>query len=96
MRRAAKVDENQADIVKALRRFGCAVQPLHTIGQGCPDLLVGRGGRTMLLEVKDGNKPPSARALTPDQVEWIDSWRGEPVYVVASVDDALHVVLGDA
>lgn len=94
MRLAAKVDANQSEIVRALRRFGCYVQPLHTIGKGCPDLLVGRGGRTTLLEVKDGAKPPSARSLTPDQVEWIDAWRGAPVFVVSSVDEALHVVLG--
>lgn len=94
MRRAAKVDRNQAEIVKALRRFGCTVQPLHTIGKGCPDLLVGRCGRNILLEVKDSEKPPSARALTPDQTEWLDAWRGEPVAVVETVDDALHAVLG--
>lgn len=92
MRRAAKVDRNQSEIVSALRRFGCSVQPLHTIGQGCPDLLVGRGGRNFLLEVKDSAKPPSARALTEDQVEWLDLWRGEAVAVVASVEEALHAV----
>lgn len=91
--KAARVDANQPEIVRALRRFGCTVQPLHTVGQGVPDLLVGRNGRNLLLEVKDGAKPPSARTLTPDQVKWIDEWRGSPVYVVATVDEALHAVM---
>jgi hypothetical protein len=92
MRRAAKVDANQAEIVAALRRCGATVQHLHTVGQGCPDLLVGRGGVTFLLEVKDGAKPPSRRALTPQEAAWIEGWRGRPVAVVESVDDALAVL----
>lgn len=91
MRRAAKVDANQAEIVEALRIVGCTVQPLHAVGKGCPDLLAGRGGVNYLIEVKDGRKPPSARTLTPDQVEWHDLWRGQ-VAVVSSVKEALEAV----
>lgn len=91
MRRAAKVDANQAEIVAALRAVGATVQPLHAVGQGCPDLLVGYRGQNYLLEVKDGSKPPSARKLTPDQVSWHDTWRGRAA-VVASVDEAFAAV----
>jgi hypothetical protein len=31
------------------------------VGRGVPDLLVGWRGTNLLLEVKDGNKPQSAR-----------------------------------
>ncbi len=89
MRRAAKVDANQADIVQALRVVGCTVQPLHSVGQGCPDLLVGYQGRNLLIEVKDGSKPPSARKKTDDQVIWHDAWRVQ-VAVVGNVKDALE------
>lgn len=92
MRRAAKVDENQAEIVAALRVVGCSVLPLHAVGQGCPDLLVApRNGEMVLLEVKDGAKPPSARKLTPDQVEFHASWRGR-IVVVCSVREAMEAV----
>lgn len=83
MRRAAKVDANQTEVVKALRKIGATVQPLHTVGRGCPDLLVGWRQKNFLFEVKDGNKPPSARELTPDEKRWIADWRG-PVFVVTS------------
>ena len=63
MRRAARVDENQGLIVKALRACGATVR-IITQGDGIPDLLVGYRGHTILMEVKDGNKPPSARQLT--------------------------------
>ena len=87
MRRAAKVDENQAEIVRALRELGCSVQSLAAIGQGCPDLLVGRWGRNVLMEIKDGSKSPSRRKLTPAESDWISDWRGE-VHVVETVDEA--------
>lgn len=69
MRRAARVDANQAAIAEALRSCGATVQLIHTVGKGCPDLLVGFGGINLLLEVKDGSKPPSKRKLTPDESE---------------------------
>lgn len=92
MRRAAKVDDNQREIVVALRGIGATVQPLHAVGQGCPDLLAGYRGQNLLIEVKDGSKPPSARKLTADQSKWHAGWRGQAC-VVESVDDALRVML---
>jgi len=89
--RAARVDANQAEIVDALRKVGCTVQPLHAVGQGVPDLLVGYRGNNVLIEVKDGSKPPSARKLTPDQVKWHGDWRGH-VAVVSTVAEAIAAV----
>ena len=89
--RAAKIDANQNEIVDALRKAGCSVQILSSVGKGCPDILVGRGGRNYLLEIKDGNKQKSAQKLTPDQVEWHDKWNGS-VFVVNSIESALEAV----
>jgi hypothetical protein len=93
--RAAKVDDNQKEIVKALRTLGCSVQHLHSVGAGCPDLLVGYKGFNILLEVKDGNKSPSQQKLTPDQVIWHRDWRGH-VNVVNSSEQAIIAVLTTA
>jgi hypothetical protein len=90
---AARVDANQPDIVRALRGAGASVQPLHTVGSGCPDLLVGIDGANLLIEVKDGSKSPSKRILTPDQVEWHQAWRGQ-VTVANSIAEALAVLKG--
>jgi hypothetical protein len=92
MRRAAKTDDNQAEIVAALRLVGCSVLPLHAVGKGCPDLLVtDTDDATFLMEVKDGNKPPSRRTLTPDQVEFHAAWRGR-IVVVCNVREAMEAV----
>ena len=91
MRRAAKVDANQKIVVKAFRDLGCTVQHLHAVGSGCPDLLVGIMGINLLVEVKDGDKPPSARKLTKDQVKWHGSWLGQKC-IVKSVDEVIELV----
>lgn len=91
MRRAARVDDNQAAIVEALRAAGCSVLSIASIGAGAPDLAVGRGGKTYFLEVKDGGKPPSARRLTADELKFHGSWVGH-ITVVKSVAEALAAV----
>lgn len=89
--RAAKIDANQPEVVKALRAAGASVQHLHSVGAGCPDLLCAVDGIVFLVEVKDGSKVPSAQKLTPDQEQWHASWKS-PVHIVNSVDSAIAVV----
>lgn len=91
MRRAAKVDANQAEIVEILRWSGATVELLHQVGGGCPDLLVGFRGRNYLLEVKDGSRKPSERRLTEAEIYWHDNWRGQ-VAIVNSADEALEAI----
>lgn len=91
MRKYAKVDSNQSQIVEAFRSMGCAVQSIATVGNGVPDLLVARRGNLVLVEVKDGKKPPSHRRLTEDEQRWQKNWKS-PVYLVQSVDDAASLV----
>jgi Holliday junction resolvase len=83
-----RVDANQTAIVNALRWAGCSVQSLATVGKGCPDLLVGKYGITVLMEIKDGDKGK----VRDSQVEWMDNWMGGPVAVVRSIEDALRAV----
>ena len=90
-RRAAAIDANQPEIVKALRQAGASVHPTHKEGQGFPDLAVGFRGKNYLIEVKDGSLPPSRRCLTPHQVDWHDAWRGQ-VFIVNNVPEALAVI----
>ena len=96
MRRAAKVDRNQSEIVQALRSVGASVYSLAAVGDGIPDLLIGFRRSTYLLEVKDGKKKPSARELTPDQVRFHSEWFGGACVVVNSVPEALAAIGVDA
>ena len=84
--RAAKIDRNQPEIVKALRDAGASVQILSTVGKGCPDLLVGYNEVNHLLEIKyeDGK-------LTPDQRVWHAQWNGR-VNIVRTAEQAVKLV----
>lgn len=93
MRVAARVDANQSEIVKALRKAGAKVQPIHTIGKGCPDIIVAHNGRWYTAEIKDGNKPPSAQKLTPDEQAWHKEFsQAAPVHIWTSIEDALVAI----
>ena len=88
--RAYRIDANQKEIVAALRNEGFIVQHLHSVGEGCPDLLVGHSHNgkpyNVLLEVKDaGGK------LTPQQIIWHAHWQGQ-VAVVRNAEEAIDVV----
>lgn len=88
---ARRVDANQPEIVKALRSMGASVQPIHVVGKGCPDLLVGWRNTNWLFEVKDGSLPPSRRELTDDEVKFAQGWRGQ-VATVETVEDCFRVM----
>lgn len=94
MRRAARTDKNHTAVMTALCGMGCSVQSLAATGAGVPDLLVGYRGRTYLVEVKDGDKSASRRKLTAVQERWHRWWRGMPVVVVKSPDEAIEAVCG--
>jgi hypothetical protein len=47
-------------------------------------------GQTILMELKDGDKCPSARKLTEAEQLFFDNWIGGPLVIVISVEDALH------
>ncbi len=98
-RRAAKVDVNQQDIVRALEAVGASVLYLHVVGAGVPDLLVGYKGRNYLIEVKRPLPQLKAERESLDarymlnelQAEWHAGWRGH-VRVARTPIEAMEVI----
>lgn len=93
MRLAARVDANQKEVIAAFRRLGCSVLPLHTVGGGCPDICVGKNKKSILVEIKDGSKVKSARALTKDEQKFHEEWLGS-LFIVESLGDVINLVKG--
>lgn len=91
MRRKARIDANQVEVVKAFRALGCKVQSLAALGSGVPDLLLNINGVNVLAEVKDGSKPPSARRLTEDQIRWRAGWSGM-IWTIESLEHVAECV----
>ena len=104
MRRRAKVDSNEIEIVNRLRDKGYVVYRIcgraDSESSGVPDLVVaysiakeGKPGiversETILLEIKDGEKPPSQRKLADNQLVFGKTWPGRYA-VVLNVKEAL-------
>ncbi len=89
MTRFAKVDRNHGAIVEAFRRHpSVSVFSTATLGGGVPDLILGVDGWTVPVEVKVGNNK-----LNELQRSWHQSWRGTPVVIVRTVDEANALVL---
>lgn len=91
MRYANRIDANQNQIVDAMRKVGAVVRIISQ-GDGIPDLLVGYKGYTILMEVKDGGKVPSARKLTEAEQRFFDDWRGGMLVVINSVEEAIETL----
>lgn len=104
MRRAARVDENQAAIIDALKRVGVSVE---IIGKPL-DLLIWSvarcphcggalaDGKTELMEVKNPERTsadPQSR-WTKEQAEFLARWYGK-VHVVRTPEEAVRLVLGE-
>ena len=85
--RAAKVDANQAEIVKALRDVGADVLSIAQLGHNAPDLIVGFRGENYIFEVKASKKSK----LRPGQVIFALNWRGK-YSRINSVADALKAI----
>ena len=84
IRRAARVDANQAQVVSALRAAGAYVWII-----GLPvDLLVGYKGHTFLVEVKDGPR----KRLTALQQDFFDNWSGSTLARIDGPEAALRMI----
>lgn len=81
-----RVDKNQASIVADLRAYGAAVLDLHTVGKGCPDILVYYENKYFLFEIKSEHGK-----LTPSEEQFQRSWPG-PVYTIRSSMDAIETI----
>lgn len=88
-RRAAKTDTNQTEIVALFRKLGWSVLIVSQL-KNCCDIFAAKSGRTIAVEIKDGNKPPSARKLTGGELEFKYSWQGE-WQLVESTEDVIRI-----
>ena len=93
-RQAARIDENQNEIVKKLRTYGCSVQT------GMDDLLIGYKGRSYWVEIKDPAKTKNkngnykAGSIKPSQQKLLDDWKGH-YSICCSFEEIIEVIKND-
>lgn len=88
--RAARADRNQPEIVAEFRSLGWIVAHTHMVGGGFPDIVCSKGGITLLVEIKDGSKPQSARKLTEKEQEFHSTWQGH-LAIIATPEDVFAI-----
>ena len=84
IRRAARVDANQAQVISALRAAGAYVWIIKLP----VDLLVGYKGHTFLVEIKDGPK----KRLTALQEDFFKNWAGGTLTRIDGPEAALRMI----
>ena len=88
MRRASRRDENEKEIVEALRAVGATV---YLLNEPC-DLLVGYHNQTILMELKNPNSQYGKKGFNANQKHFAENWKGGPFCLVDSVDSALRML----
>jgi hypothetical protein len=86
MRRAARRDQNEPAIIKALRDAGATVEQWDKV-----DLVVGFRGRNYLLEVKHPDRTKAHVERLARQADWRRAWAGQAC-VVTSPTEALQAI----
>jgi hypothetical protein len=91
MRHALRRDDCEAEIVKALRAAGVAVEVVgRPLDLACAVRAQNGSWRHVYLECKDDDG-----RLTKAQVEFINRWPGE-IHIVRSPSEALKACFGDS
>jgi len=86
MRRYGRIDANQNEIVKKLRDAHHSVWITSSVGNGTPDLVIGRNGISLPCELKVGKAQ-----LTDDELDWHTEWKGS-VAIVHSFEEAVEAM----
>lgn len=90
VRRAARVDANQAEIVEALRGIpDLSVAVTSELGRGFGDIVVGYRGFNFIFEIKLDDAQP----LTDDQREFHAGWRGQ-IQKVCTLKEIVSTLTG--
>lgn len=100
MRKHGRTDANQTKVVNHLRKAGFSVAITSSIGNGFPDLVVAGltrfhsstgcvcpAAKTVLVELKDPDKPPSQQRLTLKELVFCELWKGE--YIKATTAEEI-------
>ena len=90
-RRRTRWDKSQSVMMKELELRGYSVHSTADVGEGFPDLVVGKYGLTKIVEVKrlDETKNPKPTKLRESQVRFRREWRGDPLLVAVTAEEVV-------
>lgn len=83
----AKKDANHNEIMEELRKH-CAVYDMSSAGMGLPDGLAWINNAWHLFDIKNPKTSYGRRGLNNVQKKWLAMWKGGPVYLIYTVEEA--------
>ena len=86
-RRAAKKDANHKEIFGVIESI-CPVKDLSEAGRGIPDGIAWINNGWHWFDVKNPKTGYGRRGLNKRQKEWASDWRGGPVFLIYTKDEA--------
>ena len=90
---ARKKDDNHDEIVDEFKRLGCGVKDVHDL-PNFVDIIICYKSATVMVEIKDGAKPASARKLTSGEKKFSDEWiaKGGKWACIETIEQANELV----
>lgn len=89
MRLRGRTDATQKPLVAVAKKYGASWLSLANLGDGAPDGILGIHGHDFKVEFKT-----EKGTLTPDQRDFIRTWRGSPVYLLRTTEDVERLLSG--
>lgn len=89
--RAKRKDANHNEVADQVEKAGWSIFDTSGLGFGFPDLLVGKPGFCVPIEIKDGSKPPSKRKLTQKEQDFKDNWSGPYIEAISGEDAVMQL-----
>ena len=85
---ARRVDATHKELTKAFRDMGCSVFDTSRVAGGFPDVVVGKNGKTVLVEFKS----TATSKFTPAQDLFMLNWKGSTVVRIHDIDGVITLV----
>lgn len=95
MKYGTKKDANHNEIFDKLRELCPAVYDLSMHGHGVPDGLAWILEEWRLFEVKNPSTAYGKRGLNAVQKKWLSQWKGGPVYMIYTTEEAEKFAKGE-
>jgi hypothetical protein len=92
--RHKRKDDNHDEIKEEFERLGAGVKDVHSLPDFV-DIIVTYQDSTVMVEIKDGAKPPSARKVTPGEQKFSDYWisKGGKWACIKSLEEVRELII---
>lgn len=94
MKYGAKKDANHKEVIEVMQEM-CPVYDLSNMGHGLPDGIAWINGCWQFFDIKNPKTSYGRKGLNPIQEKWIKQWKGGPVFLIYTAEEAQRFCRGE-